>query len=138
MTTYPDENLFKHVMSLEDFVLRAKVLSMDPNRYDEFINFTLAGRNEVRQPNGTTRLERIYVNPTLGLNGPQMYRVVGDFDSVIGITKLLPFTQPLEWHCFPLFKDTLKTAVHIEHAYVKHVRKLPLITLVGWRLTENM
>ena len=135
MTTFPDENLFRHTMSLEDFVLRAKELSMDPDQYDDFINFTLAGRNQARQLDGTTREERIFVNPSMGITGPRMYRVVGDFDSVIGITQHLPFTQPIEWHCFPLFKHTLKADVHIEHSYVKNVRKLLPIIFIS--LTGN-
>lgn len=116
MPSFPDEYLLPQCLSLEDFVQAAKNLG-DDNEGDTFVNFVLAGRcravvDDLDPP--TLQPARIFVNPRLDLNGPENYTVHADFDSVIGLTRLLPFTKGISWQCFPQFAETLTTDVHIK------------------------
>ncbi len=124
MPPYPDEYLLPQTVSLENFVQTAHRIGT-ADEGDTFVNFVLAGRARAvmdeRDP-PELELARVFVNPRIDLEGPGDYAVHGDFDSVIGLTRLLPFTKAISWQCFPQFSQTLTTDVHIKVPIVNHVR----------------
>jgi hypothetical protein len=113
---YPDEILEEHQLSLNQFVTVAQHLSSEGEglNSEAFIRFVLAGR----YPNSvSTNSSRVFINSgqsaSLPADAPlQMY---SDVDSVIGITRDLPYTLPMA--IFPLasFRDTLTQDVHIKY-----------------------
>ena len=108
---HPDEDLEEIQMSLQQFVAASQGLfnEQDANR---FVRFVLAGRLvHNKQQN------RIFINPQQGTSAPpsQEYEMRRDIDSVVGVTRSLPFS-----HCmaiFPVapFRDTLKKDNHITY-----------------------
>ena len=92
---HPDEDLSHLQLSLLQFMSIAQNLfRTDKNDHNyEFIRFVLAGR---LGSNGTT-LSRIFVNARQGANSPPPHacELRRDFDSLIGITRDLPFTSAL-------------------------------------------
>ncbi len=124
MPPHPDEYLLPQIVSLEDFVETAHRIGI-ADEGDTFVNFVLAGRaravmDDLDPP--TLQPARVFVNPRVNLAAPHDYAVHGDFDSVIGLTRLLPFTKAISWQCFPQFSETLTTDVHIKVPIVNHVR----------------
>jgi hypothetical protein len=113
---YPDENLGQHQLTLEEFVKVAQHLSSQGQgiNSDAFIRFVLAGR----YPDGVSnQSSRIFINARQGAFLPDdaVLQRYSDVDSVIGITRDLPYSLPMA--IFPLasFRDTLTEDVHIKY-----------------------
>lgn len=108
---YPDETLPESQVSLEGFIKIAQSLHSQSTAIqatdEAFVRFALAGR--IHQSS------RVSVNSRQGV--PELKTsdcsIQRDFDSVIGITRDLPFSAALA--VFPLasFRDTLKTDNHL-------------------------
>lgn len=109
---YPDEPLELCQMMLEDFVKTSQFLDDQPTVDDvDFVRFNLAGRFE---RNGLKT--RIAINSRQGndIRGKILHRR-SDIDSVIGVSRDLPFVVPLA--VFPLssFRDTLTETNHLKY-----------------------
>lgn len=137
MPEFPDEYLYPIITPLDHYVTEAAKLLEDPPYPHAFIQFILAGQYGVipnpdspatpsDRPVGPPNLGwyRIFVNATQNLTPPVCPTVVGDFDSVIGITKKLPFKKAITWHIIPLFRETLTKNVHITRKILVGVRNL--------------
>ena len=115
MASYPDEPLPTVTLSLKEFNARAYEIFAsglaDPNNV-KFISFVLAGRTKL--PNGQPA--RVVVDPTKGLEamedlgGIQLSR---DYDSIIGISRTLPYTCKMAVFPLPNFKETMKRTNHL-------------------------
>lgn len=107
---YPDEELPDLHLTLEDFVSRAQNALSDPETYVEqdFVRLLLSGRvtDEITS-------KRISVNPRHSGAEVGGYEVRRDFDSIIGVSKDLPFAVPMA--VFPLHshRDTLVEDIHL-------------------------
>ena len=122
---YPDEELLERQISIRTLVELAKAkLSEDDPDIKEFVKFILAGRNW----NNRGEQERIFVNGQQGTTALQHgldsnYDLARDYDSAIGITSDLPFSEPFAIYPLSPFKDTLKKTNHIKgKAFDQHVR----------------
>lgn len=114
---FPDEPLTFTTYSLTQFVKQAEDLKDNGNR---FVDFVLAGRcgdpGNLEGPD----CRRIFVNPVL--DGVRFTRevqrehmvVTRDYDSFIGRTKDLPFTQTFTITPIAPFSDTLKLSNHVK------------------------
>jgi len=108
---YPDEFLPESQMSLKQFVQTAQhLLSLEqsPDALVRVLRFILAGRLEL---NGS--LTRIFINARQGAFPPSIYQSRRDIDSVIGITRDLPFRIALSIFPLPSFRDTLTKNNHM-------------------------
>jgi hypothetical protein len=113
---HPDEDLPEVQISLKSFVFAAQSL-FPPNPeltqdLNTFVRFVLAGR--LLQNN---QLSRVFVNAKQGGNSPPIHecQILRDFDSVIGVSRDLPYTVPMA--IFPLasFRDTLTADNHLKY-----------------------
>ncbi|KAG1793283.1 uncharacterized protein HD556DRAFT_1238088 [Suillus plorans] len=106
----PDEDLPAIQVSLNEFVSAAEQMFI-PDQLDNFLRFVLAGRLQYHN-----KLARIFINARQGASAPPMsqYQLYRDIDSVIGITRDLPFQLPLA--IFPLasFRDALTEDNHLK------------------------
>lgn len=112
---YPDEDMFERQISIATLVKLAEaMLSKDDPNIKDFVKLVLAGRNKTNQG----QWERIFINgqqETTALeHGPVAnYKLARDYDSAIGITHNLPFSEPLAIYPLSPFKETLKKTNHI-------------------------
>ncbi|KAG2097998.1 uncharacterized protein F5147DRAFT_583311 [Suillus discolor] len=106
----PDEDLPAIQVSLEEFVLAAEQM-FKSDQLETFIRFVLAGRLQSHD-----KLARIFINARQGALAPQIseYKLHRDIDSVIGITRDLPFQTHMA--IFPLasFRDSLTEDNHLK------------------------
>jgi hypothetical protein len=116
---YPDEDLTEVQWSLERFNTEAYELLHDRNDVDAFTRLVLAGRVNIDND-----LKRIYLNPRQGLPNIENVKIYRDFDSAIGITRTLPFSDVLRvWPVAP-FKETLSKDNHVKGlAFDSNVRE---------------
>lgn len=125
---YPDDSSDIIQMSLQEFTRRAEQLSHVENGEDAYVRFVLAGR-DMRDG----REHCIVVNPLQAADIPDanMFKFTRDFDSIIGITKDIPYTQSLSVFPVPPFAETLKDRSHVMGlAYgpaVSHERSVQVI-----------
>jgi hypothetical protein len=107
---YPDEPLPRIQMDLAQFVMKAQDLSQQEDP-DEFARFLLAGRL-----NTDEGLKRVWVNARQNARAPPegAYDLRRDFDSAIGITRDLPFTECMSVFPMASFDDTLKRDNHLK------------------------
>jgi hypothetical protein len=107
---YPNERLPETQLSLSRFVRNAQELVDEENPHD-FIRFVLGGRLKIEE-----EWNRVFINARQGATAPPptRYQLRRDIDSAIGITRTLPFSQPLA--VFPLspFTECLKTDNHLK------------------------
>ncbi|KAG2738365.1 hypothetical protein P692DRAFT_201731319 [Suillus brevipes Sb2] len=121
---YPDETLSDIQVSLTEFVSVAQHL-LKQDELEHFLRFVLAGR--LRRHD---MMARIFINARQGALAPPLsqYQLYRDIDSVIGITRNLPFKLPMS--IFPLasFRDTLTKDNHIKYtlSYPQNVTGVPL------------
>ncbi|KAH9926071.1 hypothetical protein B0H21DRAFT_700840 [Amylocystis lapponica] len=104
---YPDEDLPVTQLSLSQFVNRGKQMLSDlsvQDRVDPFVRFMLAGR-DFEDGEET----RVYVNVRQGIDPlqPGEYSLTRDYDSLIGITRTLPFACTLQFYPFPPMDEAL-------------------------------
>lgn len=134
MPEFPDEYLEPLTGSIFHFVKEARELLDDEPYPDAFVQLMLSGRWKWmgRRPGSDDHRERspalgewhrTFINACQGLYPPEAPKVVGDFDSVIGITKQLPFSKAVTWHIIPLFKETLTKNIHITRPIVVGVSR---------------
>lgn len=110
----PDEDLPAIQVSLKEFVSAAEQLFMQgqsKDQLEDFIRFVLAGR--LQSHNG---LARIFLNARQGILAPAIsdYQLYRDIDSVIGITRDLPFKLSMAIFPLPPFRDTLTEDNHLK------------------------
>ncbi|KAG1838806.1 hypothetical protein DFJ58DRAFT_668161 [Suillus subalutaceus] len=107
----PDEDLPVIQVSLGEFVLAAEQMFTVPDQLEAFLRFVLAGRLQYHDEHA-----RISINARQGALAPHIskYQLYRDIDSVIGITKDLPFQ--LHMAIFPLasFRDSLTEDNHLK------------------------
>ncbi len=124
MPNFPDQYLAPLTSSLLHFVEAAQDLLVNDPNPRAFAQFMLSGLWPHTSDDGSTQASdrgaspdvtwyRSFVNARQGLASPVHPTVVGDFDSIIGITKHLPFAKAITWHIIPLFKETLTKNAHI-------------------------
>ncbi|KAM5530101.1 hypothetical protein V8D89_016230, partial [Ganoderma adspersum] len=129
MPEFPDEYLEPLTGSIFHFVKEARELLDDEPYPEAFAQLMLSGRWKWLGPRpgsddhpdcfgAVGEWHRTFINACQGLYPPEAPTVVGDFDSVIGITKKLPFSKAVTWHIIPLFKETLTKNVHINRTIV--------------------
>lgn len=117
----PDEWLPSVQFSLSTLIENGEnVLSNqdDDNRVFNFVRYMTGGRFD-----DISGLHRVYVNPRQGLDSPLPqsldnpagYIIRRDYDSVIGITRTLPFRRGIAVYPLPPFKEVMKTDMHITH-----------------------
>ncbi|KAJ3529717.1 hypothetical protein NM688_g7814 [Phlebia brevispora] len=123
MPSYPDEELPYEQQSIVEFNANASELYAaaglngtaedyeDVGRVLPFLRFVLAGRktNEAEAEDVDART-RVNINAREDDEGgdDEEFTLTRDFDSVIGMTKMLPFTEPLYIYPVPNFKFTMK------------------------------
>jgi hypothetical protein len=113
---YPDEALDSLQLSLTDYVSIARALFPSESESDQdpnaFIRFVLAGRLDI-----DARHFRVSINAKQGALPPPFgkYQLFGDVDSVIGVTRDLPFRRPFAIFPLPYFRDTLTKDNHITY-----------------------
>ena len=117
---FPDEPLPPRTIGLVEFVQLTESYAHDQDP-DRLLNFILAGRAPNSNPNAAYTHRRVFVNPRYDNEFPDDYTILGDFDSVIGLTRLLLFSDAITWHLFPPFSETLTTSVHIKWPIVRNV-----------------
>lgn len=106
----PDEDLCGIQVSLSEFVSVAQHLYTLEDTED-FLRFVLAGR--LKRDDMTAR---IFINARQGVLAPPIsqYQLHRDIDSLIGVTRNLPFRLPMS--IFPLasFRDSLTKDNHLK------------------------
>ena len=109
---YPNEFLRPVQLGLTDFVDYAKGFLEEntPDAVDNFINLVLAGRLSLA---GEER--RVFLNALQGAKTPSLDDVTltGDFDSLIGLSRDLPYTTSFSIFPVPPFRDTMKADNHL-------------------------
>ncbi len=115
MPAYPDEYLPPRTVGLEEFLYDCRDFDNADDGHD-FLRYALAGRLEIEEVT-----HRLFINPTLNLDAPDAPTISGDFDSLIGLTKQLPFTQAISIHAVPPFRETLTRDVHLTYPVVRGV-----------------
>ncbi|EMD31648.1 hypothetical protein CERSUDRAFT_100111 [Gelatoporia subvermispora B] len=123
---YPDEPLSSQHLTLGDFCLRANTL-LEEERVDDFTRFVLAGRDS----SGSGNASRIFIDAIQSLSHPPLntVHVTRDYDSVIGISRTLPYAWPLAYLPMPSFRDTLTKSLHIKDITIQsegEALKVPL------------
>lgn len=125
---YPDDRDQNPTqLSLEQFCHKANRLyaalqnssdAKEAEHATRFNQFVLAGRTRNRHgvPGHVT------LNACQGLLEIEELTVTRDYDSLIGISKDLPFTHHLELLPVPPFKLTLKTPNHVNSTAIVNVR----------------
>jgi hypothetical protein len=107
----PDEDLPVIQVSLGEFVLAAEQMFTAPDQLEAFLRFVLAGRLQCHDKHA-----RISINARQGAFAPPIseYKLHRDIDSVIGITRDLPFQSHMA--IFPLasFRDSLTEDNHLK------------------------
>jgi hypothetical protein len=106
---YPDEPLPSLQLSLKRFVSVAQRL-WDAGDEDVFARYIFAGRLT-----GEDDQRRVFVNARQESSAPPHgeYELRRDLDSVIGITRNLPFIQAMSVFPMASFEDTLKRDNHM-------------------------
>lgn len=126
--SYPDDREIDAIqLSFQEFCDKARDLFLalqDASSEQEekaaakaFYRFVLAGRtySEDHIP------KHITVNACQGLSPEVDYSITRDFDSLIGYSKDLPYTQHIELSPIPNFRFTLKTNNHMLALAYNHV-----------------
>jgi hypothetical protein len=108
---YPDEFLPESQLSLEEFSYRAMDLLRNAETIPNFVRMVLAGRDT----DHNDVVHRLFLNARQGLEDidPGAYIQSRDYDSAHGITRDLPFTEPLSIFPVASFRDTLTKDIHI-------------------------
>jgi hypothetical protein len=106
---YPDEPLPSLQLSLKQFVTVAQQL-WDGDELNAFARYIVAGRLV-----GADDHRRVFVNARQESHAPQYphYELRRDLDSVIGMTRDLPFSQAMSVFPMASFEDTLKKDNHL-------------------------
>lgn len=109
--SYPDETLKERFLSLAEFVKISSFLETEIKEEIASVRYALAGR--FAEEAGEIR---VFLNSTLGVEAPPLgqYTLRRDIDSMIGITRDLPFR--VAFALFPLasFRDTLTKDNHLK------------------------
>lgn len=135
---YPDEDLSTLQVSLEQFVKSAEYLhdqKDSPQNHGDMANQTQAALRFIRfvaagryiSDNGE---KRIFVNALQGksLMSSNTCEQQDDIDSVIGVTKDLPFAVTMAIFPLPSFRDTLTKKNHLVYKrHASYVRISPFI-----------
>ena len=100
-----------HEWSLEQFVEHAKTVLLTNEDIHRFVQFTLAGKSY----DPAARPSRVRLVPSLQTPAVDTLplRATRDFDSLIGITTDLPFSQSIAVYPIPNFKDSLSKSNHL-------------------------
>lgn len=100
----PHEELPISQLSLQDWVDRASTLVYNADT-DAAVQFIIAGRDHI---DGVEH--RVYLNAAQGLPSLERdeYQVIRDYDSVIGISRTLPFQDSIAVYPLAPFQDSLK------------------------------
>ncbi|KZT00450.1 uncharacterized protein LAESUDRAFT_718121 [Laetiporus sulphureus 93-53] len=127
-TDAPDEDLQPLYLDLLEFNAIAKRL-LQSGREDaiyDFVHFVLAGR--VKRDGEECR---VFLNPRLSALIPELAemgevamedtcQLTRDYDSVIGISRTLPYDRPLAVYPLPPFKDALTSDNHMKYSITRH------------------
>lgn len=114
---YPHETLIVSQLSMAAFVERGDALLNDAHHVDPvdaFVRFVLAGRDFIQNEE-----YRVFLNPREEVAPLQrdQYSIRRDYDSLIGITRTLPFRRPIAIYPFPPFKEALQASDHTHITY---------------------
>ena len=112
MPPYPDEQLPSVTYSIQEFNARAKAILTGGARIPEFVNFALAGR--VVDGVGQKRVTIDVFKDCEQLQGRDDVTTTRDYDSVIGVTRNLPFCGPFSIYPAPNFRDCLTRSNHLK------------------------
>lgn len=107
----PDEDLPHKQVSLAEFLQIADGLLYEQKDVYKFIRFVLAGRYIGEGP-----MSRVFVNAKQGLHTglpDGAVNVTRDYDSILGISKDLPYMSALAVYPLSPFKETLKKNNHM-------------------------
>jgi hypothetical protein len=111
---HPDEDLPQRQLSLAQFVAIAEHLFSHEGgpESDAFLRFVLAGRLTI-----DGQLTRIFVNARQGglLAANTSIVSYGDVDSVVGISRDLPYTSSMAIFPVAPFRETLIKDIHITY-----------------------
>lgn len=107
---YPDEVLEASQISFKHFVSIAGLLYSSGNM-EAFVRFVLAGRL------GEGKQARIFLNARQEASPPEIskYEVPGDIDSIVGVSRDLPYNVPMAIFPLPSFRDTLTENNHLTY-----------------------
>lgn len=127
----PHEDLPFEQISFRHFVRHAQVL-LQAGNVAAFIQFVLCGRKIMQD--GTQ--SRVIVNARQGASAPNMAldtcQITRDLDSIIGISRNLPYTAPLALYPLPPFRDTLKKSNKFTYDLRQHdVLSTPTFSYAG-------
>lgn len=125
MPAYPDEYLPTNQLSLAGFIEQANSILEDEEFEGDlhpFAQFVLCGR--YRSEGGA---RRITLNGRQELRYPSRgdYTVRRDYDSVIGITRSLPFQDAISVYPLPPFRDTHRNDNHLTWGIEMHEVLIP-------------
>lgn len=118
MPAPPHNELPNIELSIQKFTAIAQQFATTDDG-SKFLPFVLAGRmldDEDIDENGDDVLKRVFVNAVVDAECPleDMLSLTRDYDSVIGISNDLPYTDALSIFPVPPFKETLKRDNHIK------------------------
>lgn len=114
MTSPPDQQLPIISRSLQEFNCEAKAILYGPgdafSRRSAFVRYCLAGI--ATQDDEDVRIK---IDPMRDCvtSADHPFTVTRDFDSLIGITRNLPFTQPVAFYPVPPFCETMVDSNHM-------------------------
>lgn len=124
MQSHPDYPLVREEFSIQSFNRFVKrLLTADGDGVYEFTRAVLAGRYEDER-DGTQH--RIIVRGLLGLTPPaecdyndiptsDEYSIARDYDSILGFSDNLPYSQPIGIYPIPQLAETLDKKVHVTY-----------------------
>lgn len=123
----PDEDLPKKQVTLHEFLHLADSLLHTRQDVKAFVRFVLAGRYSAVEDGP---MSRVFMNAKQGLHtglpDPDL-QVTRDYDSIIGISKDLPYMAAVQVFPIAPFRETLKKTNHIKSlAYDSRVRSCNL------------
>lgn len=119
----PDQRTFREFVTEARDLYRASIApEREPNSELKFLKFVLAGRRGMHLEDQTD----VSLNTAQGLPPFRRVTVTRDYDSLIGITRGLPYRVPMAIWPVPPFRDVLKQNAHIlASVWVDGVSVLP-------------
>lgn len=129
MPPYPDEQLPTDELSIQEFVDLARATLTGGPRIPDFVSLVLAGRK--RSDAGERRLNIDVFKDCVSPADMNDLAVTRDFDSVIGITTMLPFQAPLSVYPAANFRDSLVKTNHLSRTIRLPVSGCQIVSCCG-------
>lgn len=128
---YPHEPCVSSQLSIQQFVDRAQEVLANEDSDDavsDFVRFALAGRDVSH-----AEQKRIFVNARQHVDTvlPHQYSIRRDYDSLIGITRSLPFNDTLYLYSFPPIREAMQPS---DNPHVKFAMPMANVRIISMHL----